>query len=244
MGEDACQLLRSFFICEGGNMKFETSGYSVKLYGEGDADSLVLIHEVHDEGEQVRELLSEKTREKISFACISGIAWQHELTPWEAPPLFRKGEPFTGGADEYLEILTGKIIPEIQEKMNQQFDHIYIAGYSLAGLFAAYAAISTESFSGFVSASGSMWYPGILEYAESHRIPAKVRRAYFSVGNKEAKSKNILMQTVEENTRKIEKTVSDRNIQTKFELNQGGHFTDENKRLARGIDWIIAGGDI
>ncbi len=224
-------------------MKLEIEKYKVTIYGEEGAKTLVLVHENHDEGSEIWELLSGKTKSGIMLACISGIAWNHDMTPWEAPAFFKKADPFTGGADEYMKKLEGTMLPEIQNKTNQTYECIYIAGYSLAGLFATYAGIETDIFDGFVSASGSMWYPNFLSYVKKHPLPKKTQKAYFSIGDKEAKTKNQFMQTVEENTREIERLMSTQGVTTKFELNPGGHFTDDSKRLVKGIEWVISGGE-
>ncbi len=222
-------------------MNFEVEQYKVTIFEGANPDTLVLMHEDHEEAGQVWELLSEETREKINLAGISGITWEHELSPWEAPALFKKADPFTGGADEYLQKLEKLIIPEIKNRNGRDYRKIYIAGYSLAGLFATYAAIKTENFDGIASASGSLWYPDFLSFVKEHKLSENIKKAYFSVGDKEAKTKNPIMKTVEDNTRTIENLFKMQGLETMFELNQGGHFTEDSKRLAKGIDWLILG---
>lgn len=69
--------------------------------------------------------------------------WNHDRVPWDSPAAFKNGEPFTGGADDYLRLLVEKIIPEAEEGLNGVPQWRGIAGYSLAGLFAVYAVYQT-----------------------------------------------------------------------------------------------------
>ena len=91
-----------------------------------------------------------------------------------------------------------------------------------------------------MTASGSLWYPEFLTYAQSHEISDKVKKIYFSVGDKESKTKNQMMQPVEENTRFLAEYFKSKGIETTFELNEGGHFVDDAKRVAKGIVYCMA----
>ncbi len=206
---------------------------------EGETDApLVLMHENQDEGAAIRTMLEEMGA-SCTLAGISGIDWEKDLSPWPAPAAYKKGKPFTGGADAYMQELTEDLIPELEKRLQRKFDEIYLAGYSLAGLFALYCAEKTNLFSGFVSASGSLWYPGLPEYAAAHFASKKIKKAYFSLGDREAKTRNALMQPVEENTRALEKLLKEQGIKTVFVLNRGGHFDEPDRRLAEGIRWIL-----
>ena len=114
-----------------------------------------------------------------------------------------------------------------------------IAGYSLAGLFALYSAYRCDQFEGIVSASGSLWYPGLMNYMDEHEISPKIQKAYFSLGDQEAKTSHPLMSQVEKNTGEIQRKLSG-TIKTIFELNEGNHFKDADLRLAKGIAWILS----
>ena len=70
----------------------------------------------------------------------------------------------------------------------------YIGGYSLAGLFALWAACQTDLFRGVAAASPSMWFPGFLEYIKEH--PIRSGRVYLSLGDREEKTRNPVMATV------------------------------------------------
>ncbi len=227
-------------------MKLVLGNRNITIYNrkEERAKYLVVMNEDHKEGQEIWESLPEAVQERMDLACIDGIRWEEDLTPWSAPALFKKAPPFTGGADAYGKEVCDRILPAIESQMQKSYEKIYIAGYSLAGLFALYSAITTGRFDGFVSASGSLWYPKLLEYVTDCTLPERVKSAYFSVGDKEAKTKNPVMQTVEERTRAIEELLSKRDVKTIFVLNQGGHFSEDAKRLADGIEWIVTKGQV
>ena len=115
-----------------------------------------------------------------------------------------------------------------------------IAGYSLAGLFAVYALYRTDVFSGAVSASGSLWFPGFLDYVTSHAMPRTPGRVYLSLGDREKNTKSPVMCRVEENTAALHERFCAEGIACIFELNPGNHFQNVEQRIAKGIAWIVS----
>ena len=108
--------------------------------------------------------------------CITAYPikdWGQDLTPWSAPPVFGK-RPFGDGAPETLQALMGLIEPDRRT---------YLCGYSLAGLFALWAACQTDAFAGVVAASPSVWYPDWITYAQEH--PMRTPAVYLSLGDRE-----------------------------------------------------------
>ncbi|MCD8397614.1 MAG: hypothetical protein LUD12_10640 [Lachnospiraceae bacterium] len=69
------------------------------------------------------------------------------MTPWPIPPISKGDTPCSGGADIYLKQLTGELLPQIEASLLFPPEYCVLAGYSLAGLFAVYAAYKTDSFS-------------------------------------------------------------------------------------------------
>lgn len=221
-------------------MKFNVENKEIELFGAMDSDVLVLINADHGEGKEVYEECCKAGKSEFVLASVSEICWEHDLSPWRAPAAFKKAPEFTGGADDYIRELEEKIIPAILEKMEHGNVKKIVAGYSLAGLFALYSGYQTNLFDAIVTASGSLWYPEFLTYAQSHEISDKVKKIYFSVGDKESKTKNQMMQPVEENTRFLAEYFKSKGIETTFELNEGGHFVDDAKRVAKGIVYCMA----
>ena len=99
-----------------------------------------------------------------------------------------------------------------------------IAGYSLAGLFALYAIYRTDVFSRAGCMSGSLWFPGFKEYIFSREPKRRPDRIYFSLGDREAKTRNPILKTVQENTEAIHALFQGQGIDTVFQLNPGNHF--------------------
>ncbi|WP_242826377.1 alpha/beta hydrolase [Lachnospira multipara] len=215
-------------------------GKYVYLYGDRDEVApLVIINTFQGNGSSIYSALCSMTDKKVNLAVISDINWDDEMSPWECPPLSKNDSPCTGGADEYLVNLTGTIITAIKKELAVEPEYIAIAGYSLAGLFAIYSLYKTDIFSRVVSASGSMWFPDFVEYASKNDFVRKPDRVYFSLGDKEAHTRNTLLSTVEDKTNEIYGHYKDSSIDTVFELNPGNHFKDADIRLAKGIAWIL-----
>ena len=119
-----------------------------------------------------------------------------------------------------------------------------IAGYSLAGLFALYAAYRCAAFDRIASISGSLWFPDFMEYALSHEMPKRPEKLYLSLGDREACTKNSLLKTVQTNTETLAGHYRDLGCAVTWELNPGNHFRDAALRSAKGIRSILEQGVI
>ncbi|MCR5757285.1 MAG: hypothetical protein K6F95_05200 [Selenomonas sp.] len=219
--------------------RFSVAGKRILLYGAGHTAPLVLLHTVQGEGEEVYHALQHLTQEEYSLALIDGLDWEGEMSPWPITPLFKKDKNCTGGADGYLSVLTGEILTAILAVLPQPPVYMALAGYSLAGLFALYAAYRTKLFSRLACVSGSFWYPDFLAYAEHHDLLKKPEKIYFSLGDREAKTRHRILSTVEENTRRLAAFYHQQGIRTIFELNEGNHFQQSEMRTAKGIAWML-----
>ena len=200
---------------------------------------MIYLNTFEGEGEQVLRLLRDDGCPAFTLVSVSNLDWNHDMSPWEIPPVFKNTEPCTGGADDYLKLLIERIVPEAEKEIKGSVLWRGIAGYSLAGLFALYSLYQTDIFSRAASMSGSLWYPGISEYISSHTMKRIPDCLYFSLGSKEAKTRNHYMKTVQENTEKIEEYYRGRGISTVFQLNPGNHYKDAEKRTAAGIHWLL-----
>lgn len=208
-------------------------------YDESKSVPLVIMNTFQGNGEEVYKALMDITDKDFTLAVVSDIEWDDEMSPWESPALFKGDTPCTGGADAYIDKLTGSIIPEIVNSLSQKPEFIAIAGYSLGGLFSIYSLYKTDVFARAVSASGSMWFPDFLEYVQKNEFKNKPDKVYFSLGDKEAMAKNQILKTVQDRTEAIYKIFDEKGIDTIFELNPGNHFKDEAVRMAKGINWIL-----
>jgi hypothetical protein len=177
--------------------------------------------------------------EPLSLAAIGSVDWNKELSPWPAPKAFRGGEDFGGGGPDYLREVIEEIIPAVEHRLPAPPTCRVAAGYSLAGLWALYAGYQSRAFARIVCASASLWYDGFLEFLRTRRPEVLPERVYFSVGDKEKITKNQRLATVEDATRAAVDFLASQGVTTTFELNPGGHFVDAEKRLARGIEWVL-----
>ena len=190
----------------------------IKKIQSGNREALIII------GEEDVSFLQERKETIISY---SGFDWDTYLSPWPAERVFKKGNDFSGKADDMLEY----ILHDLEDK-DSDYENITLAGYSLAGLFALYCGTKTDRFDNIVSASGSMWFEGWLDYLKEHPVHAK--KVYLSLGDQEKKTKNPRMALVEENTKEVRNLISS-NTECIFEMNPGNHFFESDKRLLKGI---------
>ena len=115
-----------------------------------------------------------------------------------------------------------------------------IAGYSLAGLFATWAAFNSSAFSRIASASGSLWYPDFAHFVAESPLACPIDCAYFSLGSKEAKTPSRLLRNVATRTDEVVAAFRSKGVPTQFESNPGNHFKEPALRMARGITWAIS----
>ncbi len=176
---------------------------------------------------------------RFNLVTISGLHWNQELSPWPIESVVSKDDRFTGGADGLLTLLTDEIVPQVERLLDEPPTWRCLAGYSMGGLFAVYSSHRSALFSRILSASGSMWYPGWLEYAREHDFAGPVSGVYLSVGDKESTSRNSVLQTVGERTRQVAELYATRGVAAKFELNPGNHFKNPPLRVVKGIKWLL-----
>ena len=200
---------------------------------------LVLLNTFAGEAAAVHKACAALGCPPFTLACISGMDWNADLSPWELPPLRKNGEAFSGKADSYLDFLCGRALPAILGRLSAASAYLVLAGYSLAGLFALYAAHKTDRFSRIVAASPSAWFPRFVDFVRATPFAKTPGRIYLSLGDKESKTKNPLLATVQNNAESLADFYKTRGIKTVFELNRGKHFADNDVRIAKGIKWIL-----
>ena len=201
---------------------------------------ITYLNTFSDEGQKVYGAAQPDGCPPFTLVTISNLDWNRDMAPWDSPAAFKKGEPFTGGADDYLRLLVEEIIPRAEKELPGPPAWRGIAGYSLAGLFALYAIYRTDVFSRVGCMSGSLWFPGFKEYIFSHEPKRQPDCVYFSLGDKEAKTRNPVLKTVHENTEEIQTFYQNKGIDTVFQLNPGNHFVQGEERTTAGIEWLLS----
>ena len=191
-------------------------------------------------GETVVSLFDEVkalTDKNFPLAVFDVTDWNAQFSPWSAPAAFGK-EAFGGKGSDTLRFLEDNVLPEIKSRFQES--GVFLTGYSLAGLFSLWTLYESDKFNGAVCCSSSLWFDKWDEYVSAHRIKAS-SRIYMSLGDREEKTKNKVMATVGDRTRRqAEILKDDPNVEKLiFEWNEGGHFDEPLKRVAKGIAKIL-----
>ena len=156
-----------------------------------------MVHGVYTQGKggALTVLLTQSCEEALAESVLNQVSadlpgmdmavavyevsdWDGALSPWEY--CLPEGRYFAGHGRATLE--------DIQRYCGELtgYKRVYIAGYSLAGLFALWAVHETELFDGCACCSGSLWFGGWEEYSKTHGLK-KPGTVYLSLGGKEEK---------------------------------------------------------
>ena len=200
---------------------------------------IVYLHVFDGDGSDVLRECRLLGCQKFTLVAIHPHTWNDDMTPWECPGLFADDAPFAGKALRQLELLERKIIPQVEAEAPRTPGQRMLAGYSLAGLFATWAAFNSTAFGRIASASGSLWYPGLTDYIASRPFACMPACAYFSLGSKEARTPSRLLRNVAQATHSTVKTFQAKGVPTIFEQNPGNHFKDPALRTAKAIVWTL-----
>ena len=217
--------------------RFELDGRAVTLYAD-DAPQILFIQPVDTHDTELLDAEIEAMRDcalPFALAAFAVKDWNRELSPWAAPPVFGK-VPFGGMAEETLSFVLACLLPELRVQLGADMK-VCVGGYSLAGLFALWAATETNAFSGVAAASPSVWFPGWMDYVKANPIQAK--SVYLSLGDKEEQAKNPVMATVGDCIRE-QYALLQADHSVTLEWNPGNHFQDSEKRTARAFCRIAA----
>lgn len=199
----------------------------MKTYEYGNlASDIVLIQPVdeHDLALIEKEIavIADNSDKDFRLIAVKVDDWNMDLSPWQAPAVFGNDD-FGGGACDTL----SAILPLCEDKSKTYC----IGGYSLAGLFALWAAYQTDRFKGVAAASPSVWFPDFDNYVLKNRI--QTESVYLSLGDKEEKTRNPVMAQVGNAIRSIHHHLSNSDIDCTLEWNQGNHFKDADLRTRK-----------
>lgn len=201
-------------------------------YGDPSADR-VLIQMVDDHDMEVIDseidLISQDTGESFRLIAIKVNSWNRDLSPWKAPAVFGNEDFGDGAADTLNEVL---------KHCGDKSKTYFIGGYSLAGLFALWAAYHTDVFDSVAAASPSMWFPGFVDYMRGNTIRSKA--VYLSLGDKEEKTRNPVMAQVGDRIRDAHDILEKQGVNCLLEWNKGNHFRDADIRTAKAFAWVLS----
>ncbi len=176
---------------------------------------------------------------KCNYVVYEVEDWNADFSPWEFK--LNKKMYFSGGGRSTLDWLVNECVPYCEKEYGLTGKRV-LCGYSLAGLFSLWTFYESQAFGGVISCSGSLWFGDWISYAESHTAPQN-SSVYLSLGDREEQARDRIMATVGECTRRqYELVYGDKNVfRHILEWNDGGHFNEPLKRIAKGIKWIIKG---
>ncbi|MBR2520980.1 MAG: esterase [Oscillospiraceae bacterium] len=200
-------------------------------YGSRNA-SVVLLQPVDEHDLEIIKneiaLIHGSVSQDFRLAAFRVGDWNNDLSPWPAPAVFGR-EDFGGGAEETL--------TEIESYCADRTKTYYVGGYSLAGLFAIWAAYRTDLFRGVAAASPSLWFPGFTDYMGGNAI--KCAHVYLSLGDREEKARNPVMATVGDRVRQACGLLKGQGVDCALEWNPGNHFRDADVRTAKAFSWVM-----
>lgn len=215
------------------------SGAEITIYGQYSKPvPVVYIHTFDHEGSRIWSECQRIAAPQFYLVCIDGCRWNTDLSPWQCDNLTPGAQPLEAGAKNWLEIFCDQIVPSVEQSI--QVSKRIIAGYSLAGLFAFWSVSNANIFDACIACSASFWVPGFMQFAEHAQISENVKTFYFSIGDKESKVKNTLMQQTEPNTRQVHNLLKSKGFDSIFELNNGNHFQQTDWRVAKAIKQTLA----
>ena len=158
----------------------------LKRYGDAGAPYVLVQpvdeHEISAIGSEVAAI---RDLSPISFELLAVQVDNRndDLTPWAAPALFGKKD-FGGAAARTLAFI---------ENVCADADRRYvIGGYSLAGLFALWAACQADRFAAVAAASPSVWFPSFTDHLRQN--PVNCAAVYLSLGDRENQARDPIVQ--------------------------------------------------
>lgn len=155
------------------------------------------------------------------------------------PSPFEQGVLFKGAGAETLASLVESVLPSAEAHLQENVNERALVGYSMAGLFALYGVMASDAFTMGASVSGSLWAPRLEDFLRAQLPKHSPGRFYFSLGNKERKTRNPLLVPLATQTTEAERLLREAGVQTTYEINPGNHFTEPDERVARAIRWLL-----
>ena len=200
-------------------------------YGNpGSSNVLIQMVDDHDLSviENVVNIIKEKAGDDFYFIAMKVNDWNRDLSPWNAPAVF---------GDEAFEGCAGEMLSSVLAELDDSGKRYYIGGYSLAGLFALWAAYQTDKFEGVAAASPSIWFPGFVDYMRKN--PIHTRKVYLSLGDREEKTRNPVMASVGTCIRAGHEILREKGTVCTLEWNKGNHFKEADIRTAAAFAWVM-----
>lgn len=199
----------------------------MKIIEYGDSHAEAVLIQLSEEREEAfikkeTDIIFENSPMPCRLVAVETENWNSDLSPWKAPAAFGS-EGFGEGAGHTLE--------EVKKICGEEGCTYIIGGYSLAGLFALWAAYQTDLFAGVAAASPSVWFPDFTDYMENNKIQTDM--VYLSLGDREDRTKNPILSVVKDRIEQARGILEKSGTSCVLEYNPGNHFKDPDIRMAK-----------
>jgi predicted alpha/beta superfamily hydrolase len=214
-------------------------GRTCRLFGSDRPECLLIQPSARHENatlEAEAQRIAQLSKIPFVLATIELEDWMLDLMPWPDANISREPEAGKHGQDTLQYVLLS-LIPELQHRFGPL--PIILGGYSLGGLFALWASAQTDSFKAIAAASPSVWIKDWIPFAQKHAPMAGA--VYLSLGDQEEHVRNQAIARVGDNLRTqyalLQEQLGPDHCTLFWE--QGGHFNDNEGRLARAFAWCM-----
>ena len=192
---------------------------------------------------EIYELVSRRNGADFVLAAIylNKAQWGDKLSPWAAKSPFKGVHDFAGGGAAHLEKFADELIPRIERHVFGAGKPAWraCAGYSLAGLFSAYAAFASDKFQKIACVSASFWFGGFDAFVAVHSPQRGLAHVYAPLDEAEMNPKNPRGALCDETARNFIAKCRSAGAKAEFEQNPGGHMQDEIARISKALLSLI-----
>lgn len=180
-------------------------------------------------------------RYSVNIVMLSGMEWNDVMTPWSAFGVMKKEKPFGGHADLFLKDLREDYFPAVEALLGLRKPERSLVGISLSGLFSIWCCFKCDFIRNFASISGSLWFDKFNFWAEDQPLSPSVGRVFLSLGDREKKSKDKRMATVEDATLQVVESLSNKGADVRFHLEKNStHFSPVVPRLELAMEELFS----
>ena len=78
---------------------------------------VIYLNTFSNEGQQVFQTAQDAGCPPFTLVAVSDLNWNHDMTPWDSPSVFKNAPPCTGGGNDYIRLLIEEIMPEAEKKI-------------------------------------------------------------------------------------------------------------------------------
>ena len=193
-----------------------------------------------DEGQKVYGAAQPDGCPPFTLVSISDLDWNHDMAPWDSPAALKKGValhqrgrrlPAAAGGGDHTQ---GR--ERVPWASDMAWDRRVLSGRAVRPVrhLPDRCVLTGRVYVRILVVSR---FQGIRLFPRTE-TPAGLH--LFLFGDKEAKTRNPVLKTVQENTEEIWAFYQSKGIDTVFQLNPGNHFVQGIERTVAGIQWLLS----